>query len=158
MILNDPKWFYMILNDFCWLTLKLCSTAMFSSINAWSFHSDVFVRVFSPIFMATGWDFKKFHELQSTSKIFKVNLPFLQEKSQFLLRVHYEEIWTKYQEDVCGGSHREGEPLVGSAKRWLNRVDEVLKRKRRSLAQEESEIYEDRNNWRDIVRCSPTGR
>ena len=50
-------------------------------------------------------------------------------------------------------------PVGRPRKIWLDGVDEALKRKGKSLARvEESEIYEDRNNWREIARCSPTDR
>ena len=54
----------------------------------------------------------------------------------------------------------EGRTPVGRPrKRWLDGVDEALRRRGESLAQvEEREIYEDRKNWREIVRCSPADR
>ena len=50
-------------------------------------------------------------------------------------------------------------PIGRSCKRWLDGVDEAVRRRGKSLAQvEESEIYKYRKNWREMVRCLPSDR
>ena len=53
-----------------------------------------------------------------------------------------------------------GKETIGRPrKRWLDWVDEAFKRKGYNLTQVDgSETGEDRNNWREIVRCFPTDR
>ena len=50
-------------------------------------------------------------------------------------------------------------PVGRPRKRWLEGVEEALQRRGVSVAQaEEEKLYEDRSNWRVIVKCSPADR
>lgn len=50
-------------------------------------------------------------------------------------------------------------PVGRPRKRWLDGVDEALRRRGRTLAQvEENRSYEDRDSWRGIIKCSPADR
>lgn len=50
-------------------------------------------------------------------------------------------------------------PVGRPRRRWLEGVDEALRRRGLYLpAVEEDKTYEDRENWRSIVECSPTDR
>ena len=50
-------------------------------------------------------------------------------------------------------------PVGRPRKRWLDGVGEALDRRGIRLADvEERRTYEDRDAWRDVIKCSPTDR
>lgn len=60
---------------------------------------------------------------------------------------------------IWSGSHKVKDLQVNLKKRWPYFVDEILRRRGRSLVQvEENEIYKDKDVCRQIVKFLPTER